>query len=246
MLTLALAALIVLGAAVVKGTTAFGFTLIAAPPMLILMEPKLVPVVLAPLSLLLDATIIAQNWRRINVRAALPQVAAAVVATPLGTYVLLVIPDLALRLLISSVVLCFALFLLLGFTIRLRREGVARVLAGFLSGVLQTSTGMSGPPVALLNINQGLPKEQFRPAMSFFFVALLVVALVNYGVSGLLTSRVLWIDLLLLPGSVVGFLLALRLLPVIPQGVFRRLTILVIAASATLALVNALMAILKG
>jgi len=60
-------------------------------------------------------------------------------------------------------------------------------VAGFFSGLLNTSTSMSGPPVLILLAGQGLPKDQFRRTLvSFFFVSGLVAALV--------LAILLWVD----------------------------------------------------
>ncbi len=237
-LTLALAALVIVASSIIKGMVGFGFALIAAPGLLMLMDPKLVPVVVMPLSFIQDVTIVVQSRRQVSLRAVLPMVIAAAAGVPLGIYVLLVISPLALKLLISVVVLVFALVLLAGFTFKIRREMAARAAAGFAAGILQTATGAGGPPVALLNINQRMSKEAFRPALSLFFVLIDIMGLVSFALSGLLTRRTLSIDLVLLPAVAAGFGFALWLLPRIKQEVFRRLTILVIVASASIALVD--------
>ena len=71
--------------------------------------------------------------------------------------------------------------------LRLPQKGVLTGVAGFFSGLLNTSTSMSGPPVLILLAGQGLPKDQFRRTLvSFFFVSGLVAALV--------LAILLWVD----------------------------------------------------
>jgi len=239
--TLILAAFIVLAASVVKSTTGFGFGLIAVPLLLLLWEPAVVVPILLPLVFAVDVSIVAHTWRRLDLRRVGPMAVAGVVGIPLGTYVLLVASPQVLRLAIAGLVLVSAGLLLTGVTITISRERLAGVLAGFLSGLLITSTSMSGPPVALLLINQRWAKDTFRSSLGVFFLGQVALAMVSLAGAGALDTGTLLVSVVLLPPVLLGFLVAVRLLPHVSQQAFLRVATFVIMGAGVLTIANALL-----
>ena len=144
--TLIPAVFIVLAASVVKSTVGFGFAMMAIPFLVLMWEPRQAISILVPLAALLDALIVVQGKRHLDWRRVLPMVLAGALGIPLGNYVLLVMPQRALKPAISGIVLAFAFLLLAGNTLAIRRERLAGGIAGFSSGFLLTSTSLSGPP----------------------------------------------------------------------------------------------------
>jgi hypothetical protein len=244
--TLLLAALVVLGASFVKATTGFGFAMTASPFLLLLLEPKLVVVVMVPLWFLIDIFVVLQSRGHIDFRRVMPMVIAAALGIPLGNYILIVIPAAALKFTIAMIVLVFGVYLLLGYTFTIRREGLASALAGFFSGTLLTSAGIAGPPVALFLINQQLGKEAFRPSLCFYFLLVDIIGLSSFAISGVISVRSLSIDLALLPAVFLGYLVAVLVFPRIKPALFRRITILVIIAAAVTAILSVITGYLRS
>lgn len=234
------AVFIVLAAALVKGTAAFGFTMVAAPFLLLMWEPKLMVPIIVPLFTLLDAMIVYQGRAHMELRRVLPMIGAAAVGIPLGTYALLSVPRDALTLAIGIVVLVFGVLLLVGFTVNLRREQVASGAAGFLSGVFLGGAGLSGPPVTLFMINQRWSRETFRSSQGLFHLAVDFLAVISMSVSGVLTRDTLLVDLALLPPVLLGYALSVVLLRRLNQELFRRITIFIVIVAAAGAVVSAL------
>ena len=112
-------------------------------------------------------------------------------------------------------------------------------MAGFLSGLLLTSTTISGPPVTLFLINQRWTKDVFRTTLALFFLTLQSFAIVALAVSGILTVSTLLVSMALLPSVLLGYALAVRILPHIPQDAFLRIATVVVMAAGVLALVTA-------
>lgn len=223
-----------------KGTAAFGFTMVAAPFLLLMWEPKLMVPIIVPLFTLLDAMIVYQGRAHLEFRRVLPMVGAAAVGIPLGTYVLLTMPKDALTLAIGAVVLVFGVLLLVGYTVKIQRERVASGAAGFLSGVFLGGAGLSGPPVTLFMINQRWGRETFRNSQGLFHLAVDFLALVSLSIAGVLTRDTLLVDLALLPPVLLGFALAVVVLRRLDQDLFRRVTILIVIGAAAGAMVSAL------
>ncbi len=238
--TLIPAAFIVVGATLVKGTTAFGFALVATPLLLLMWEPRQVVAITLPLAMMVDLLIVYQNRKRLEPKRILPMVVAAAAGIPLGNYVLLVASKHVLALAIAAVAMTSALLLLLGYTIALRRERVAGGIAGFLSGILSTSTANSGPPVVLFMVNQNWGKETMRSSLSMFFVFNEVMSIASLAVSGVLNEKTLLVDVALWPVVLAGFGVASLLVNRIPQGLFRRIAAVVVLASGALAVATEL------
>jgi uncharacterized protein len=81
------------------------------------------------------------------------------------------------------------------------------LVAGFASGVLNSGTGLSGPPVALYLSNQGWPRDRFRLALIATFLASNLAALAVFGLLGLLTWTPVRAMLPLAPAVLAGWLL---------------------------------------
>ena len=234
--TLIPALFIILAASVVKSTAGFGFALVATPFLLLMWAPRLVVPILLPLFAIVDAMIVIQGRHHLEWRRILPMVAAAALGIPLGNYILLAVPELALTLAMASMVLLFAALLLMGYTINIHRERLAGGLAGFLSGTLVTSTTISGPPVTLFMINQRWEKETFRTGQGLFHLAIDGLAIASLSATRLLTVKTLLVDLALLPVVLLGYAIAVVLLPHIRQELFRRLATLIVIVAAVMAI----------
>lgn len=233
------AALIVLAASLVKGTTGFGFALVATPLLLLLWEPLVMIPVLIPTGMAADILIVTQNRHRLEWGRVAPMAAAGVLGIPLGTVILLIVPSAALKIGVALVVLASAIILMTGARVNIPRERVASGVAGFISGLLLTSTTISGPPVTLLLINQRWAKDVFRTSLALFFLTLQGFAIVSLAVSGVLTFSTLVVSMTLWPSVLLGYALAVRVLPHIPQEAFLRIATVVVMAAGVLALVTA-------
>ena len=126
-----------------------------------------------------------------------------------------------------------------GARVNISRERVASGVAGFMSGLLLASTTISGPPVTLLLINQRWTKDTFRTSLALFFLTLEGFAIVSLALSGALTVSTLAMSMALWPSVLLGYAMAVRLLPHIPQEAFLRIATAVVMAAGVLALVTA-------
>ena len=238
--TVLLVALVVTFAAMVKATTGFGFGLVAAPLLLLFLDPRLVVPLLVPLTFVLDLLIVREAWRSIEFSRVLPMVAAGAVGVPLGNYVLLVAPAESLKVGIAGLILAFALVLLLGFRLPVPRERVGAAGAGFASGLLLTSAGIPGPPMALFLVNQRYERDRMRRSLAAFFVLLDIVGIVSLLGSGAMSARTLAVDALVAPLVVLGYVVAtVAVVPRIRSTAFHRLATLLVAATALTAIVGA-------
>jgi uncharacterized membrane protein YfcA len=108
------------------------------------------------------------------------------------------------------------------------------LVAGFLGGVLGTTTSLTGVPPALLLARRRLGQRAFFADLAVYFVASSAIGLVILGANGQFSGSALRAFLWWLPGVLVanaaGMLVGFRL----PESAFRRTT-LVLAFAAGIA-----------
>ncbi|MFQ5860561.1 MAG: sulfite exporter TauE/SafE family protein [Dehalococcoidia bacterium] len=228
-----------MAAATVKGTVAFGFALTAMPFLLHFLEPRDAVAVVVPLTTLLDFSILLQSRGHLAFQRVLPMLLLGAVGIPVGIYILLMVPGPPLKVFIAATVLLLAVLLSLGVSIPIRRERLARGLAGFLSGTLVTSAGMAGPPMVLLLLNQRVDRDEFRPTLASVLVLLNFFGVVSLTASRTITPHTALLSLILVPGALLGFFVASQSLRYLNAVWFRRLTIAVVMAAAVAALISA-------
>jgi uncharacterized membrane protein YfcA len=102
------------------------------------------------------------------------------------------LPAAGIKLAASTIVLVFALILIIWKDISATKRAIGNWspgIAGFTSGAMATSTGLSGPPVIMLLTMRGLRIRTFRPTIMSYFVALDTVAIVLLIASGAVHQR---------------------------------------------------------
>ncbi|MCL4466710.1 MAG: sulfite exporter TauE/SafE family protein [Chloroflexi bacterium] len=233
---LALAGLVVLAAAYTHGLTGQGFAQVAAPLLLLFLEPRLVVPLNLTLASVVCASVIMDAYGGVRFRRLVLMAIASVIGAPLGAYVLLAVSPSVLKLIIATAVVVFTIPMLLGLSYPLPRERTASLGIGFLAGMLASSTSASGPPVVLFLVNQGWPKEALRPSFSAFFLFSNLVALGAIVASGGLMPTMWPLAAALLPVTVAGFLLGTRTLPWVNAALFRRLSLLVVLIAGVAAI----------
>lgn len=242
---LALVVLAVTAGALVKSVTGLGLPLLAVPVLAQVVGVREAVVIMAP------PTLLSNVWMVLGHRAALGDVpnlariaGAAVLGGVGGAWLLDRADERALALVLGSVVLAYAVRLLLA------REGAARLPArvarvtavplGLLAGGLQGATGISGPVVSVYLHAQRLPRAVFVAGVSALF-----------GVSGLAQTATLLTVGAFTPPSLARAALACALVAItmavgtrlarrLSQRFFECLVIVVLLASGVRLLVDAL------
>lgn len=235
---IALACVVVAIGACVQGVLGFGFSLIAAP-LLALLQPSLVPGPVLALLLVLTVLMAMRERGEADRSGVLWALCGRLPGSILGT--------LALALLSARVLsVAFALLVLLGVTLsslglRLVPRPTTIVGAGVLSGVMETTSSIGGPPLALVYRDQPAPVA--RGTMSAVFVVGVSVSLTGVALAGRFRSDELWSTALLVIPVLVGLLASGALAPriahrhlsagVLVVAALSSLTVLVRAATGT-------------
>ena len=233
-------AVAVFAAALVQGTTGFGFVIVAAPVLTIYLLPTLVVPVMLLQSVVLNTAIMIDGYRWINLRRVWALVLAGAALTPVGAALLIGLDATVVRVLVGVVVGVTAVGMLLGVQRTASRELLASVPVGAASGVLGGVAGLSGAPVVLFFTNQGVDPKESRANIVFYFQVLNLVALPSFAVGGILTRDVFTLSLVLMPVTLAGVGAGIWLASRVPVAVFRRISLFIVLLAGVGAIVSGL------
>lgn len=227
-------------AAFIQAISGFGFSLFVVPFLAVLVGAKEAVV----LSNLLSTGMTA--FQSFNLRSGIERRTVSILLVgsylgmPLGLAILLIVDPSVLTAIIAIAVATFTLLLMRG--LRLHDGGTPGDLAtGFTSGVLNTSTSMSGPPVVIYLQGKGLSPLAFRSTITAFFLFNSIGALGLLALSGQISVDLLVAAALSAPAVVAGALAGNRVFPRINERYFRRIVYAILLVSAAVAFANAIL-----
>lgn len=194
-----LASLAVLAASFVQGSSGMGFALIVAP-VLTLLAPGLLPVCVLILMLPLNAYVAWRERHALDRRGASWISAGRMVGTFGGLAVLALLSAQALSIFVglSTIAAAVVTWFIPAFTPGL----LAFIMAGLITGVTETATGIGGPPMALTY--QHRPPAEMRATMALCFLIGELISLVFLLFMGKVQMLHLSAALQLLPALAVG------------------------------------------
>lgn len=226
-------------AAVIQSLSGFGFALFIVPFLAILIGPRdtvLLSNLMSTFSSGMQSRTLRHSAER---RTALTLMAGSAAGMPIGLAVLLLLDPTALKLVIAIMVIVFTLLLMRG--LELHRAGAAGDFAtGLTSGILNTSTSMSGPPVVMYLQGKGMPPLRFRATIATFFAMSSAVAVVLLLATGTAKPYVFAAFALSLPAVFIGQRTGNALFEKINASLFRRLVYVILLVSGTVAIIGAL------
>ncbi len=196
-------------ATLIRSTLGFGEALVAVP-LLSLRTPVTVAAPLAVLvSVLVAAIIIAQDWRRVEIRSAGWLIVSALCGIPLGLLLLTQTNDRLVKTLLGLVIAAFSLYSLTAKSkLHLAEDHWVWLLgSGFCSGVLGGAYGMNGPPLAMYGALRRWPPQHFRATLQGYFLPVSLAGMLGYAAAGLWVPTINRYFLLSLPGVLTAIAL---------------------------------------
>ena len=240
------AALIVAAAAAIVAATGMGFNLLSTPLLSVVWAPERAVVTTLLIGLCLSAAVLVgrDGLRHADRRIVLGLMLSSLVGLPLGALALRVADARALRLLIGSVTVGYALLILSGSKARLPSGPAGLLLAGVAAGFLASSTGLSGPPVVLYLRSCDLKVRAFRATIAAYVVPVTAGGLLALQAAGAIRPDDARAALSLAPAAVAGFAIGLWLFRLLAdrRAHFERLVVLALLVGGLLAAAGALFA----
>ncbi len=213
---------VILLAGFVRGYGGFGFSMITVVGLTLLYPPAVIVPAVLLLEVLASAYLIAGVWHKINWPALLWLSIGVLVGTPAGVWLLAFLPEHLLKICIAVIIGVLALLMRMGFRIK-RKIGKGETLAtGVVSGVINGSSALGGPPVVLFFFSSPGGADVSRASLIAFFLGTDIIAAGVCTVAGLLSLETLHICLVFLLPMGIGLAAGKRSFLQTDQTAFRK------------------------
>lgn len=158
----------ILASGLVQGATGFGFVVVAVPSLALIFDVKQAVVLGQLLAIFACAALWISHARRVDGPRLRRWLIWSAIGMPFGVILFRTVGDRTLRVTVGAVVGVLALAILAGRFVRVARSDTSDSVAGLIGGVLATSTGMSGPPLAIYAATQTDERDVYRASMSAY------------------------------------------------------------------------------
>jgi uncharacterized protein len=209
-LSLAYAVVCVFAAAVVRGYSGFGFSLLAVVSLSLLLPPAQIVPSIFIMEAAASLHLLPGVWRDIHWRALRWLTLGSLLGTPFGVYALAHLPAAPMTLALAVCVLIAAILLARGRTLKSVPGTAATFATGTASGLCNGAFGIGGPPVILFFLGSPAGAAAGRASMIAYFLLTDLTGLAWQGGNGLLDRATLWRALMLLPPLAAGLWLGNR------------------------------------
>ncbi|MDP9295964.1 MAG: sulfite exporter TauE/SafE family protein [Actinomycetota bacterium] len=231
--------LIIGAAAFLQSLSGFGFSLLAVPLLALIVASKSAVVGSAGLGAIISLAVVARDREHVAWRTAGTFFGAALAGMPVGLLIIERVPERALQAIIAVAVLGFSA--LLWRDVQLRTHSLAMELGvGVSSGILSTSTGMSGPPLVMALHAKRVPPQSFRATLAAVFACGSISSLLLFALAGQFDAQAERVLFAGAPALLLGIALGeWRFRRIRPER-FRTLVLVLLIASGIVSLVGAL------
>lgn len=212
--------------AIVQGSIGFGFSLVAAPA-LVLVEPQAVPVALLILALPMTAFMAARERAHIDVRGFVSITGGRLIGTVAGIWVILAVSADWVSVLLGGLILA-AVALSAG-GLGIEPTGTTTLGAGIVSGVMSTTAAVGGPALAV--VYQARPGPELRSTLALSYLVGIMMSLAALLLAGKVEAWHARLALELLPGLLLGLWVSGRVARYLDRR-WLRPAVLVFAAGA--------------
>ena len=227
-------------AAMVQGVTGFGYALVAAPLMaLLLTEKETILLIVLIFTTPINFYLFWRYRRYVQLKRMRNLVLPAFLGVGVGTALLPYLPAGVLTLLIGMISLYLAFTMFIGYRPKLNYKKAVNY-AGLASGFFNVTTGLGGPPVVLLMEQQKLKRRQMLGSLASFFIALNIVSIVGILLTVDVSDRLPGIIMATLPAGVLGLTLGIHTGSRLNEKYFHRFVQILIMVSGSLALYKGL------
>lgn len=193
MLSILYSSIFIIIASMVQGSIGFGFALIAVPLLSLLLPlDTIVPVVVIS-SLIINIIIVLNSTQYLKINQINIMIIFGILGIPLGIYGLKNINPEILKRLIGIIITVTSIIIFKGIKIKFKNIKLSYGIAGFISGVLNGSLSMSGPPIVLFFSNEGFDKNELRANIALYGIITNIITTILFYFSGLLNEDIIGI-----------------------------------------------------
>lgn len=221
--------LIVFFASTLQATTGFGFAILSIPFYLLIFEPHDAIQLNVLLSFIICIIVSYRIRQRIDKGLLIRLIKGSLIGALPGIALFIFLDDQPLKIFISIIILISAALLIT--KLKLKGSKTQELIAGAFSGLLNTSTGMGGPPLMIYFLGTKTDKAIIHAATNAYFV---FIALVSFLLQIMVhpVSKFVWTAALgSIPFLLAGMFLGQWLFTKINQQLFMKIIYLLLIIS---------------
>jgi uncharacterized membrane protein YfcA len=160
----------VFGAAIVRGYSGFGFSLLAITSLSLVLPPAAIIPPIFMLEVAASVSLLPSIWSDIHWRSFVPLSLGCLVGTPLGVWALASVPVAPMKVALAAAVLGAVALLWSGYARKTMPSSAETVATGGVSGLLNGAFGIGGPPVVVFYFNSPAGASITRASLIAFFI----------------------------------------------------------------------------
>jgi uncharacterized membrane protein YfcA len=244
-LILAIASSFIFLAAIVRGYSGFGFSLLAIISLSLLLDPAEIVPSIFMLEIAASLHLLPSIWKDVHWRSLVPLITGCLIATPFGVMLLASVPPAPMQLALSVFVLIATYLLWRGFALKRIPGTAGAVAAGAAAGFGNGAFGIAGPPVILFYFSSPAGHAMGRASLIAFFLATDLIGLPLLAREGLVTADALYRAIIFLVPLTGGVWIGARSFKTADPARFRQMILVLLALLAILIGGKAIWALFK-
>jgi len=226
-------------AAIVRGFSGFGFSLLSITAISLFMPAREIVPSIFLLEVAASLNMIPSIWREIDWRGLAFLLIGYVIALPFGVYALANVPAPPMQVALGIFVIVTGIMMLRGFQLKKTPGAVATVATGASSGLLNGAFGIGGPPVVLFYFSTPAAVAVGRASIIAFFLSTDTLGLAELARNGLVTTQSFIQFIAWLPALLVGVFAGAKGFKYMDPVKFRRAVLWILVALAVIGLAKA-------
>jgi uncharacterized protein len=230
-------------AAIVRGFSGFGFSLLSITSLSLVLPPAQVVPSIFMLEVAASIRLLPEVWKNIHWRSLAPLLAGCLVATPFGVWLLANIPAPPMQIALGIFVLFSTILLWLGFALKSMPGSIASTAVGAASGFANGAFGIGGPPVILFYFASPAGNIAGRASLIAFFLATDIIGLSFQSREGLVTWDAAQRAIIFLVPLMIGIWVGARSFKETDPQTFRRIVLLILGLLAIVSAVQGFLAL---
>jgi uncharacterized membrane protein YfcA len=233
-LILGLGSLFVFLAAIVRGYTGFGFSLLVITALSLLMPTATIIPSMFMLEIAASLHLLPAIWKDIHWRSLAPLIIGCAIGTPIGVWLLANVAAPPMQVALAFFVLTAVCFLWWGFALKVMPGTVASSAVGAASGLANGAFGIGGPPAILFYFASPAGNVAGRASLIAYFLMTDVIGLAFLSREGLITWPTFYMALIFLPSLILGNWIGARGFMRADPATFRKGVLVLLAVLAVL------------
>lgn len=231
----------ILLSATIQGIAGFGFALISVPIMSAFFPITTVVPIIVFYSLISNFTVIFKTIKFTNLKKIYPMIVSGILGIPIGTIILKTFNQNNLKIAIGLIILFTSFVMLKGFRINFKKEKISYIVTGLISGILNGSLSMSGPPIVLFLSNEGYNKNEFRANLALYSIVTNILTIFTYIISGLISQNTIKTSLVGIIPLIIGSYFGIFIAEKIENNHFKKLILILLIITGSITILKSLM-----